>query len=48
MMIIIKAYFDFRFPIREFPFNPRYLTSFSAPKSRYLKIFSFKVGFTVY
>jgi len=30
----IMAYFDFRFRVREFPFNPGYLTSVSAPKSR--------------
>jgi len=30
----IKAYSDFRFRVREFPFNPGYLTSVSAPKSR--------------
>jgi hypothetical protein len=41
----IKAYFDFRFYVRQFPFNPGYLTSFSAPKSRDLKIFSFKANF---
>ena len=38
----IKAYFDFRFRIREFPFNPRYLTSVLAPKSPDIKIFLFK------
>jgi len=26
----IKAYFDLRFRVREFPFNPGYLTSVSA------------------
>jgi hypothetical protein len=29
----IKAYFDFRFRLREFPFNPGYLTSVSASNS---------------
>jgi hypothetical protein len=41
----IKAYFDLRFRIRQFQFNPGYLSSFSAPKSRYLKIFPFKTNF---
>jgi hypothetical protein len=40
----IKAYFDFRFRVREFPFNPGYLTSVSAPKSRDIKIFPFKTN----
>jgi hypothetical protein len=40
----IKAYFDFRFHIRQFPFNPGYLTSASAPKSRDIKIFPFKTN----
>jgi len=35
----IKAYFDFRFRARQYPFNPGYLTSVSAPKSRDIKIF---------
>jgi hypothetical protein len=38
----IKAYFDFRFSVRQFPFNQGYLTSVSAPKSRDIKIFPFK------
>jgi hypothetical protein len=41
----IKAYFYFRFRVRQFPFNPGYLTSFSAPKSWDLKIFPFKTNF---
>jgi hypothetical protein len=40
----IKAYFDFRFRVREFPFNPGYLTSVSAPKSRDIKTFPFKTN----
>jgi hypothetical protein len=28
----IKVHFDFRFRIRDFPFNPGYLTSVSASK----------------
>jgi hypothetical protein len=28
----IKAYFDFRFCVRQFLFNPGYLSSVSAPK----------------
>jgi len=40
----IKAYFDFRFRVRQFPFNPGYLTSVSAPKSRDIKIFPFKTN----
>ena len=40
----IKAYFDFRFRVRQFPFNPGYLTSVSAPKSRNIKIFPFKTN----
>jgi hypothetical protein len=40
----IKAYFDFHFRIRQFPFNPRYLTSVSVPKSRDIKIFPFKTN----
>jgi hypothetical protein len=40
----IKAYFDFCFHIRQFPFNPGYLTSVSAPKLRDIKIFPFKAG----
>ena len=39
---LIKAYFDFRFRVRQFLFNPGYLTSVSAPKSRDIKIFLFK------
>jgi hypothetical protein len=39
----IKAYFDSRFRVRQF--NPGCLTSFSAPKSRGLKIFPFKTNF---
>jgi hypothetical protein len=31
--------------VRQHPFNPGHLTSFSAPKSRDLKIFPFKTGF---
>ena len=40
----IKAYFDFRFLVRQFPFNPGYLTSLSAPKSRDIKLFPFKTN----
>jgi len=40
----IKAYFDFRFRVRQFPFNPGYLASVSAPKSRDIKIFPFKTN----
>jgi len=40
----IKDYFDFRFHVRQFPFNPGYLTSVSAPKSRDIKIFLFKTN----
>jgi hypothetical protein len=40
----IKAYFDFRFRVRQFPLNPGYFTSFSAPKSRDLEIFPFKTN----
>jgi hypothetical protein len=40
----INAYFDFRFRVREFPFNPGYLTSVSAPESRDIKIFPFKTN----
>jgi len=48
----IKAYFDFRFRVRQFPFNPGYLTFVSAPVSRDTKYFRlrqipFKAGFTV-
>ena len=39
---LIEAYFDFRFRVREFPFNPRHLTSVSAPKSWDIKLFPFK------
>jgi hypothetical protein len=35
----MKAYFDFRFRVRQFLFNQRCLTSFSAPKSLQLTIF---------
>jgi hypothetical protein len=38
----MKAYFDIRFRVRQFPFNPGYLTSVSALKSRDIKIFPFK------
>jgi hypothetical protein len=41
----LTAYFDFRFRVRQYPFSPGYLTSFSAPKSRDLKIFPFKTDF---
>jgi hypothetical protein len=40
----IKAYLDFCFNVRPFPFNPGYLTSFSAPKLWDLKIFLFKTN----
>ena len=40
----IKAYFDFRFRVRQFPFNPGYFTSVSAPKSRDIKIFPFQTN----
>ena len=40
----IKAYFDFRFRVRQFPFNPGFLTSVSAPKSQDIKIFPFKTN----
>jgi hypothetical protein len=40
----IKAYFDFRFRVRQFPSNPGYLTSVSAPKSGDIKIFPFKTN----
>ena len=40
----IKAYFDFPFRVREFPFNPEYLTFVSAPKSWDRKIFPFKTN----
>jgi len=40
----IKGYFDFSFHVREFPFNPGYLTSVSAPKSWDIKIFPFKTN----
>jgi hypothetical protein len=40
----IKAYLDFLFRVRQFAFNPGYLTSFSAPKLRDLKIFPFKTN----
>ena len=40
----IKVYFDFRFRVRVFPFNPGYLTSLLAPKSRDIKIFPFKTN----
>ena len=40
----IKAYFDFRFHVRQFPFNPGYITSVSAPKSLDIKIFPFKTN----
>jgi hypothetical protein len=35
----IKAYFDFLFHVRQFLFNPDYLTSISAPNSRDIKYF---------
>ena len=40
----MKAYFDFVFRVRQFPFNPGYLTSVSAPKSRDIKISPFKTN----
>ena len=40
----IKAYFDFRFHVRQFTFNAGYLTTVSAPKSRDIKIFPFKTN----
>ena len=40
----IKAYFDFRFHVRQFPSNPGYVTSVSATKSRDIKIFPFKTN----
>jgi hypothetical protein len=40
----IKAYFAFRFGVRQFPFNPEYLTSVSTPKSWDIKIFPFKTN----
>jgi hypothetical protein len=40
----IKAYFDFCFRVRQFPFNPVYFTSVSASKSRDIKIFPFKTN----
>ena len=40
----IRAYFDFRFRVKDFPFNPGYLTFVSAPKSRDIKIFPFKTN----
>jgi hypothetical protein len=40
----IKAYFDFRFRVIGFPLNPGYLTSVSAPKSRDIKMFTFKTN----
>ena len=40
----INAYFDFRFRVRQFPFNPGYLTSVSASKSRDIKILPFKTN----
>jgi hypothetical protein len=40
----IKAYFDFRFRVGQFPFNPGYLTSVSAPYSWDIKIFPFKTN----
>jgi hypothetical protein len=43
----LNAYFDFRFRVRQFPFNPGYLTSVSAPKSRDMKIFPFKTFYLV-
>jgi hypothetical protein len=38
------AYFDVRFRVRQFSFNPVYLTSVSASKSRDIKIFPFKTN----
>jgi hypothetical protein len=40
----IKAYFDFLFRVRQFPFNPGYLTFVSAEKSRDINIFPFKTN----
>ena len=40
----INAYFDFRFRVRQFPSNPGYLKSVSAPKSGDIKIFPFKTN----
>jgi hypothetical protein len=40
-----KAYFDFRFRVVQFPFNPVYLTSVSASKSQDINIFPFKKNF---
>jgi len=40
----IMAYFDFRFRVRQFPFNPGYLTSVSTPMSWDIKIFPFKTN----
>jgi hypothetical protein len=40
----IKAYFDVRFRVRQFSFNPVNLTSVSASKSRDIKIFPFKTN----
>jgi hypothetical protein len=40
----IKAYFDFLFRVRQFPANPGYLISVSAPKSGDIKIFPFKTN----
>ena len=41
---LIKAYFDFRFHVRQFPSNSGYLISVSAPKSGDLIIFLFKTN----
>jgi hypothetical protein len=40
----IKAYFDFRFRFRYFPFNQGFFTSVSAPKSRDITIVPFKTN----
>ena len=40
----IKAYFDFRFRVRQFSSYPGYLTSVSDPKSGDIKIFPFNKG----
>ena len=40
----IKAYFNFRFRVRQFPSNPGYLKSVSAPKSGDKKIYPFKTN----
>jgi hypothetical protein len=40
----IKAYFDLRFRVGQFPFNPGYLTTVSALKSQDIKIFQFKTN----